>query len=317
MRNLLTLMLIFVAGGVAAFGFVAWRSMQGEAQTRIESEYFLSTDRYVVVAGATIRLREEGAPSNPPILLIHGFTHSLETWDEWARALKDEYRVLRYDLLGHGLSGPDPLQRYSPVQRAQFIGELLDTLGVERVSIAGNSLGGLAAWRFAAMRPDRVDRLILISPGAYPLNGVSDVPATIPPVMKAYLLTATEPAVAASAKLIYADDSRITPERVAVMRTMMRREGNGKAMIQSLEQFTLPDPTPDLAKITSPTLIQWGEDDMLIPVAQGRRLEGAIANARLITYAGVGHAAQEEAPAQTVADALIFLSERADAQDTP
>ncbi len=99
------------------------------------------------------------------------------------------------------------------------------------------------------------------------------------------------------------------------MRDMMRREGNGAAMIKSLEEFTLPDPEADLARITAPTLILWGEGDILIPIEQGRRMEQAIPNARLITYPGVGHAAQEEAPVETVTDVIAFLKGIKEATD--
>jgi len=185
---------------------------------------------------------------------------------------------------------------------------VLTALNIDHAAIAGNSLGGLAAWRFAAENPDRVDALILISPGAFPLNGAGDEPAKIPAPMKAYLLTAPEAGVRVSAELIYADDAKITDERVTVMRDMIRREGNGPAMIKSLEEFTLPDPVEALSSIAAPTLIMWGEGDVLIPIEQGRQIEQIIPGARLISYPGVGHAAQEEAPEETVADAIAFLT---------
>ena len=300
------LMLLVVAA--AGIGGLYWFTTQGVAAEELESQYVLSTDRFLDVAGARVRIREEGDPQSPPILLVHGFTHSLETWDGWAAQLKDDYRVIRYDLLGHGLTGPDPLKRYAPSERALFLGEILKALEIESAIIVGNSLGGLAAWRYAADAPDHVAALVLISPGAYPLNGVSDEPAEIPAAMKAYLLAAPEAGVRASAELIYGDDNKITQSRLTTMRDMIRREGNGAALINSLEEFTLPDPTEALARITAPTLILWGEDDILIPVDQGREIEKTIPGANLITYPGVGHAAQEEAPEETVEDVRSFLN---------
>lgn len=293
---------------VAAGGVLVWRASAGLSPAELESRYATPADHFVEIAGARVRVREEGPESAPPVLLIHGFTHSLETWDGWAETLSKTHRVIRYDLLGHGLTGPDPQERYAPEERAAFIGDVLDSLGVERAVIVGNSLGGLAAWRFAHDHPNRAKALILISPGVYSLNGVSDEPAAIPAAMKAYLMTAPEAGVAASAKIIYGDDSKLTPERLKTMRDMMRRRGNGKAMIKSLEEFTLPDPTALLSEIETPTLILWGEADAVIPIAQGRRMQAEMPNASLVTYPGVGHAAQEEAPEETVADAIEFLS---------
>lgn len=307
MKKFLFAILAVLVIGAAGARVYYWKATNGVSASELEEKYVTSADRFVDIAGARVRIREEGDAASPPIILIHGFTHSLETWDGWAQALKADFRVIRYDLLGHGLTGPDLKERYAPEERAAFLGEILDALGIEKASIAGNSLGGLAAWRFASEKPDRVDALILISPGAYPLNGVSNAPAQIPAAMKAYLLTAPEAGVRASAKLIYADDSKITDERVAVMRDMIRRQGNGEALIKSLEKFTLPDPTAALSKIAAPTLILWGDDDIIIPIEQGRQIEAAIPNASLIAYRSVGHAAQEEAPDETAADAIAFL----------
>ena len=300
-----TVLVLLVAGG---FGGMVWRAAQGEPAAALEARYMTPADRFVEIAGARVRVREEGDPDAPVILMIHGFSYSLETWDAWAAALKDDYRLIRYDLLGHGLTGPDPQQRYAPAERAAFVGDVMDALQLPSAIIAGNSLGGLAAWRFAAVNPDRVDALILVSPGVYPYNSVTDTPAEIPAAMKGYLLTAPEAGVRASAEIVFHDASKVTGKRLAVLRDMMRRTGNGAAMVASLEEFTLPDPTPMLARITAPTLVLWGEEDVIIPVEQGRRLESDIPGARLITYPGVGHAAQEEAPAITVRDAAAFLS---------
>ncbi len=298
--------LLIAAGGFAAY--VYQQAAGGVSASSLEAKYVTAADRFVDIDGARVRVREEGAPEAPVIILVHGFTHSLETWNDWAAALDADYRVVRYDLMGHGLTGPDPKERYSPVERAGVIGAVMDALDIDHAHIAGNSLGGLAAWRFAAENPDRVGGLILISPGAYPLNGAGDEPAEIPAAMKAYLMTAPEAGVRASAAYIYADDSKITDERVGVMRDMIRREGNGAALIKSLEEFTLPDPSDALSRIAAPTLIQWGEGDIIIPIEQGRKIAATIPNARLVIYPGVGHAAQEEAPAETVADAMEFLS---------
>lgn len=308
LKKILLTIAIIALLGVSGSAFYFWRATQGAPADALEAQYATTSDRFINIAGARVRVREEGNKDAPVILLIHGFTFSLESWDAWAEALQSDYRIIRYDLLGHGLTGPDPKERYAPEERAAFIGEVMDALEVSSAIITGNSLGGLAAWRFAADNPERVDALIMISPGAYPYNGVTDTPAEIPAAMKAYLMTAPEAGVRASAGLVYHDDTKITEDRITVLRDMMRRQGNGAAMVRSLEEFTLPDPSETLARITAPTLILWGEEDIVIPVEQGSRLERDINNARLITYPGVGHAAQEEAPQQSVQDAMAFLS---------
>lgn len=308
LKKILLSITIIIAVCAGGFGIMVWRAAQGEPAAALEARYMKATDRFVDVAGARVRVREEGDADAPVILMIHGFTYSLESWDAWAEALKGDYRVIRYDLLGHGLTGPDPLKRYAPEERAAFVGDVMDALQLPSAIIAGNSLGGLAAWRFASANPDRADALILVSPGVYAYNGVSDTPADIPAAVKAYLLTAPEAGVRASAEVVFHDHSTITDQRLAVLRDMMRRDGNGAAMVEGLEEFTLPDPTAMLARVSAPTLILWGEEDLLIPVEQGGRMASDMPNARLITYPGVGHAAQEEAPEATIGDAVEFLS---------
>lgn len=261
--------------------------------------------RYVELDGARIRVREDGPADAPVLVLLHGFTMSLESWDGWVEELADDYRIVRYDLLGHGLSGPDPLKRYAPTERVETLGRLLDRLGIARATLGGNSFGGLLAWRFAARHPERVARLILVDSGAYSIYGVGEDPAPTPPAMQAYLRQPSDAGFEASMANIFADPSRISRARLAQIRAMMA--GNGDAFVDHLDEFTLPDPTPDLARIAAPTLILWGEEDRLIPVEQANRLAAAIPQASLVTYPGVGHVPHEEIPARSAADVRRFL----------
>lgn len=304
------LLIILVVIAVVAVGAALWwrSAVQGVDPAALEARYMTPADRFVDVAGARVRVREEGPADGPPLVLVHGFSVSLESWDGWAAALSDEYRVVRYDLLGHGLTGPDPQERYAPVARAEFLAELLDALGLERVNLAGNSLGGLVAWRFAALYPERVERLVLVDPGVYSINGVTDEPAPVPAAMAAFLRLAPEAGVRQGIEFVYADDAKVTDARVAIMRDMMRRRGVGDALVAHLKVFTLPDPEPDLARITAPTLILWGAQDIIIPPAQAEDMARAIPNARVILYDDLGHAPQEEDPERSARDARAFLA---------
>lgn len=274
-----------------------------------EARYLAPADRFVMVDGAQVRVREEGPEGAPVLVMLHGFTYSLESWDALAAELSEEHRVVRYDLLGHGLTGPDPRERYAPGERAAFAGRVLDALGVEDPVLVGNSLGGLVAWRLAAAEPDRLRALVLVSPGAYPMNGAGEEPAPVPPAVATYLRLAPMAGVEASAARVYADPGAVPPGRLEVLRDMMRREGNGEAFVRSLEEFALPDPERDLAGVAVPTLIVWGEEDQVIPASDGERMARALPDARLVTYEGVGHVPQEEAPARLATDIEAFLDE--------
>lgn len=304
-RLIIAVAALSLIGGLSA-GYLAWRAQQtlaGEA-----SDYFTKDDRMMTVAGAKVRVRIEGPADAPPVILIHGFIYSLESFDAWAADLKRDHRVIRFDLLGHGLSGPDPQKRYAPQERAAFIGDLMDALDVDRAVIGGNSLGGLAAWRFAATAPDRVLALILVSPGAYPNQGVAAAPLSPPAPFAFFLRNPTEAGVAFALQGVYADKTALSPERVRRTAVLMRQPGNGDAFVESIEEFTLPDPEPLLKAITAPALILWGAEDKVIPVGQGAQIAAAIPGARLIVYQGVGHVAHEEAAEQSIADVRAFLA---------
>ncbi|MEQ1929061.1 MAG: alpha/beta fold hydrolase [Parvularculaceae bacterium] len=306
-RFLLAVLALFVLGA-AAFGFLTWQALQGLDPAALEAEYMTPADRFVEVKGLRVRVREEGPPAAPPLVLLHGFTFSLESFDGWAAALSSDYRVIRFDLAGHGLTGPDPKKRYAPAERADFVGDVMDAIGIERAAVGGNSLGGLAAWRFASAHPDRVDALVLVSPGAFSANGVSDAPIEAPKAMEVYLRTAPEAGIRAGIARIFSDPSRVSDTRIRTIQDMMRRRGNGQAFVDSINEFTLPDPVADLHRVTAPTLILWGEDDVVIPVEQSARVAAEIMGARVVRYAKVGHVAQEEIPEETAAEVKAFLA---------
>lgn len=278
------------------------------ADNRHVSQNAAFSEQFLDVAGARVRVRTEGPADAPLLVMVHGFTFSLESWDAWAADLRQDYRIVRYDLLGHGLSGPDPQQRYSPDERVAFHHLLMQQLGIKRATLVGNSFGGLLAWRYAVAHPEAVERLILVDPAAYSINGVTDKPVPVPDFMRAYLTSVPEAGLRASLARVYSDISRLTPDRFATIRRMMTQPGNGAALIGHLEKFTLPDPDAALQKIGVPTLILWGDKDAVIPVEQAHRLAAAIKGAQLQIYENVGHAPQEEAPERTLPDVRAFLA---------
>jgi pimeloyl-ACP methyl ester carboxylesterase len=173
--------------------------------------------------------------------------------------------------------------------------------------LAGNSLGGLVAWRFAARRPRDVRGLVLIAPGGFSINGVADRPAGAPPAVEAYLRTAPSDAVRLAMQALYGDPGRLSEARIDGARAAIAAEGVGEALVKRLERFTLPDPTADLARVRAPVLLLWGGKDVIVPAEHAERFAAALPNARRIVYDDLGHVPHEEAPARTLADARAFL----------
>ena len=265
-------------------------------------------DRFVEAAGQSWRVREEGPAGAPALVLIHGFSHSLETWDAWAEDLSRDYRVIRFDLPGHGLTGAREDGAYSVADTVAQVAALLDAAAPERFVLGGSSLGGLVSWRYAADHPDRVEGLVLVSPGGYPIHGVTDEPAPIPLPVRLYLNTAPELGVRAATRSLYADPAKVTDEQVARIRAMMTAPGVQDALLQRLEQFTLPDPEPDLARVTAPALLLWGAADVMVPAAHAARFEAAMPDARVVILEDAGHMPMEEAPEDSLMVVRNFLA---------
>lgn len=272
-----------------------------------DSPYWTADDRRVDVDGVSARVRVQGPDNAPVLVMIHGYSFSLESFDAWAADLSADYRVVRMDLTGHALTGPDPQQRYSVPQTVEFVGALLDEMDVQSATLMGNSLGGLVAWRLAADRPDLVDRLVLIAPGGFSINGVTEDPVPVPAPVAFYLRNAPQGMIAAATSRLYGDATRMAPDVPQRVGDLMRTPGVGDALVERVEVFTLPAPEADMARVQAPALILWGGRDVMIPVDHAARMEAALPDARAVIYEDLGHIPHEEDPARTLVDVREFL----------
>ena len=135
----------------------------------LKQKYRQRPSSFVQISGMDVHYRDEGNNKDTlPLILVHGTGSSLHTFDTWAVRLKETKRVIRMDLPAYGLTGPHPNRDYSISAYVQFLNEFLKTLDVKKCMIAGNSLGGNIAWRYALKYPEQVSKLILIDAGGYP-----------------------------------------------------------------------------------------------------------------------------------------------------
>jgi pimeloyl-ACP methyl ester carboxylesterase len=316
-KLLLRSFLLVLAGALffAAIGLIlTWAPDVPVDQLKVR--WATPPSRFVDINGMQVHVRDEGPHDDPaPIVLLHGTSASLHTWEGWAQALRDNRRVIRFDLPGFALTGPNRQGDYSTGTYVTFVRAVLDKLGVHRFVIAGNSLGGQIAWSVAAAMPDRVERLILIDASGYPPESFSEkrsVPlgfriATTPGLSWIMQYTLPRGIVERSVRNVYGDPSKVTPELVDLYMDMTKREGNREALRKRFEQGYTAD-VASLKKITAPTLILWGGKDRLVPPAAGQRFAKDIANAKLVVYDDLGHVPQEEDPARTVAEVRRFLA---------
>lgn len=266
--------------------------------------------RYVVVDGMNVHYRDEG--SGPPLVLLHGTGSSLFTWDAWAAALSPSRRVVRLDLPAFGLTGPRPDGDYRLATYVEFLDHFAAQLGLGKFALAGNSLGGAIAWRFAAAHPSEVTRLILVDPGGYPrktrrllvfrLGGIPLVGRVLGHLDPRLLVERTS-------RQVYGDPTRVRPDAIERSYELVLRAGNREAF-GAETSVPFEDATAALKTLAVPTLIMWGDRDALIPVSDAQRFAADIPGARVRIYEGLGHVPMEEDGPATAADARDFLDGR-------
>jgi len=313
---LTVLLAVFLASLVALAVALAWSWAPDRGVDTLKARWATAPSQFVSLQGMQVHLRDEGPRDDPePIVLIHGTSASLHTWDGWTAALKGERRVIRMDLPGFGLTGPATDGDYSMTRYADFIAALMDQLGVRRAVLAGNSLGGGVAWRTAVQHPERVSRLVLVDASGYPLQSTS-VPLGfrlaqiewLKPVMSRLLPRGM---IESSVRNVYADPSKVTPEVVDRYYELTLREGNRESLTQRMKLRETDAQAAGLIKtIGQPTLILWGAQDRLIPEPSGQRFHQDISGSQYVVFDGLGHVPQEEDPQRSVAEVLKFLASK-------
>ena len=279
----------------------------------LRARYATAPSRFVTVDGVSIHLRDEG--SGPVLLLLNGHLGSLHMWDDWVPELARHFRVIRIDYPPYGLSGPDPTNDYSTRRAIDLVLKLADILGIERFHIGGTSNGAMVALFFAVEHPSRVDKLVL-----------STLPAGRPPPRQssAAMLQAVK-AVREQAPYqprefwqafledIVVNDAVITPALVDRYHDLNNRTG-AKAWVDAYIQtqyhvWDSLDVPAYYARLTRPTLLQWGVDGVVLPGAVGRQVAALLVNAPLTyrEYSNAGHLPMIEQPVATVRDAIRFL----------
>ncbi|MCC6336902.1 MAG: alpha/beta hydrolase [Myxococcales bacterium] len=267
---------------------------------------------FLDVAGLSVHLRDEGPRDDAtPVVLLHGTSASLHTWDGWATTLSKERRVIRFDLPGFGLTGPAADGDYTITAYVRFVIAVLDALGVRRFVLAGNSLGGEIAWATAAAHPGRVAGLVLVDAAGYPLVSQS-VPigfrlAQLPGVNRVLLKTLPRRVVAASVRNVYGDPSKVTDALVDRYFELTLREGNRASLPQRFKQAVHGAHAADVRRVTAPTLILWGDEDRLIPPEHADWFHRDLASSTLQRFKGLGHVPQEEDPTTTLAAVQAFV----------
>ncbi|MGL4573206.1 MAG: alpha/beta fold hydrolase [Burkholderiaceae bacterium] len=269
--------------------------------------------QFLRIDGMQVHVRDVGPRDDSlPLILLHGTSASLHTWEGWVAALSGKHRVITVDLPGFGLTGPDPAADYSNERYVRFVMKVADALNVQRFALGGNSLGGEIAWEAAVAHPARVMKLILVDAGGYPLAPRS-VPigfriARTPLLNRVGDVTLPRSLVAASVRNVYGNPNRVTVDLVDRYYELTLREGNRRALRQRLAQMQPGARASLVLTIKTPTLILWGGQDRLIPPELARRFAQEISGSKLVIFESLGHVPHEEDPVATVVPVEEFLA---------
>lgn len=292
-----------VGGGLAAAVAVKMLTRPRRVEWNAVSSEVPHSDRshFLNVDGARVHYQEFGEAAGQPIILIHGYTASAYVWRKVAPMFaRDGFRVIAIDLLGFGYSEKPAWFDYTIDSQARMLSRFMDRLGIGRATVVGSSYGGAVAATLALDYPARVGKLVLVDAVInddvknHPILRLASIPGigeVITPFLvdsKAFMRMRMNKAFARP------NHALITGERVAnIQRPLANAEGH-RAVLATSRNWHANRIEQDAHLINQPTLLIWGEDDEVIPVANGEKLYDWILHSRLVILKDCGHLPQEE-----------------------
>lgn len=277
----------------------------------LQRRYGTSTHQVVEVDGLRVHYQDSGPADAPVLLLLHGFGSSMQTWDAWTAKLEQEFRVIRPDLPGFGLTGAVPSKDYSEAHDVMTLQRFVDQLGVTDFSIVGHSFGGKIAWSMAANQPDRVKALVLMAPDGFAPEALwGTKPYEVPVTMGLMKYSLPEYFIRQFLEAAFYDPQWLTPNLVDRYHAMLRAPGVRSAILDRAEQTVYTNPVPRLKNIKAPTLLLWGANDAMIPSSNAASYSSVLRQSQTVVLPKLGHVIQEEQPELGLARVDAFLSEK-------
>ncbi|HEV3375215.1 MAG TPA: alpha/beta hydrolase [Candidatus Acidoferrum sp.] len=259
-------------------------------------------DKTVAVFGQTIHYWDVG--SGPVVVLVHGLGSRKEDWLPVVAPLSQKYRLLVPDQIGFGHSDK-PLMDYRIQTYVDFLDEFLRDLKVEKASLVGESLGGWISALYAAeitggAHVVAVEKLVLVD--AAGLNQEKPVPPVLNPSTLAGMRGLME--------AVFYDTSWLTEDALRKIFADKLSLHDGYTVRTILANPALASERLDnrLAEIHVPTLVVWGKQDNLLPIASGERYAAGIPGARMISFDKCGHVPPIEKAEEFVSAVTAFLS---------
>jgi pimeloyl-ACP methyl ester carboxylesterase len=288
--------LAFLAGALAGCLSFHAGAMPGEPKAA-----------YAAIDGARLRYVDEG--EGPPVVLVHGFASSLDTWELVRPELARTHRVIALDLKGFGWSDR-PEGDYSPAAEAALVIKLLDKLGVKRAAFVAHSWGSSVALALALAAPERVSRIALYDAWVYEeqlpttflmarADGLGEL------LFALFYDQRPDERIA----LAFHDKSLVSERLVEDVEKALDRPGTAAAQLAAVRGQRFSEQQQRYHTLEQPALLLWGREDVVTTLKFGERLSRDLPHARLVVYPQCGHFPMIEARRQSTEELVKFLAE--------
>lgn len=259
------------------------------------------------IYGQKIHYLEAGAPTNPKVILLHGLGGDMSNWAPTAPALATKYHVFALDQIGFGKSDK-PVMNYRIATLVEFLNVFCKKLNIEKATLVGNSLGGWTAATFAHAHPEKVDKLVLVDAAGYSPKRWGG------PEFNNEMFALLNPATVADMKrtfsLVFYNKALLSDAAMELAFTNKLKRGDGHTINAFIASFLRGEDLLDekVKMIKAPTLVLWGREDGLTPLAIGEAFAKDIPGAQLVVIEKCGHVPQLEKAAEFNAALLKFLA---------
>jgi len=274
-------------------------------------------DRFISVNGTRTRYWAAGEKETA-IILVHGLGGFIESWMNNIIPLAEKHRVYALDLLGFGQSDKTPLV-HDMKNLVSFIHDFMENLGIPKAALIGNSMGGGLILQFALDYPGMVEKLVLVDNAGMGRDVLADFKWCSFPVLNNFFMREDRNSTTRLLKKLVYDESKLTPEFIELSFKYSSAPGAAKALMTTLcaginlrgQKDKLTRQLLDkLDTIKAPTLIIWGKQDRIIPVAHAQIAVKKIPGARLEIFDHCGHMPMYEQPDKFNRLVLDFLAEK-------
>lgn len=277
----------------------------------VKEKYTSPESKFADIEGVDIHYKDEG--SGPAILLIHGTLGDLSDWDGWAEELKSDYRVIRFDMPGFGITGPIANKNYSIERVHTLIDAFMDHLNVEKFGVVGISYGGIVTFRYAATRTDRVTSMILINSAGIQYGKKApkkDADNTKPP-KNIFMAPNVYKEDIEDFYLGYINDpAQRTPQLIQRKLDFLNIIDRDKEAKDLYSFYSRNDPIRVLSHVKAPSLVIWGGGNKALDTTTANKFIESLTKVKtkeLVTFDKGGHYINIELPEKTAKAAKTFL----------